>query len=347
MKEHIKYHCPFSKVQCPYSECKQIFERSTIQYHLDHDCTHRPTKCPKCHVVISIKNIANHEENDCPFRQIACPFCFQLFDKDIFTAEHSQELGCPKKPIFCTMEVLGCPWEGIVESLNLHLADCLYFKFQDFIKNQNQLKKYFELNIQQMKDFQDNWVHGVEAKYFGLEEWIKSTNQQLILANNKIICLENQITLLLNEKKYLNTELNFIKKSFIDIYYEMFQSSESQSSNRTLFDGPKIDLDKKDPSLNDKMAQLFKNLSLSFPNDERSSTNMTFPFSFKGMMNEEKNIQENELIMEENQNLPLSSTLLTKKLNGTKTLTSKEELMSPTNIFPCNMTSMKLNLSSL
>lgn len=115
--------CPKGPVLCPHSDLCGIFERATVPYHV-FNCPHRPTRCHRCDVTLSLRLLQDHLDTVCQEVLVECPnICSsEILRKDL--SEHIAHI-CPNSPTDCPFTQYGCAAKPMRNGVSEHVHDAM------------------------------------------------------------------------------------------------------------------------------------------------------------------------------------------------------------------------------
>lgn len=116
--------CPNVAVPCTYG-CSARRRRRSLQKHLE-SCPHRLDTCSHCHTHVKVVEITKHQLLTCPCFPVLCKFCGKwVLRQDV--PHHTDDVigDCPKVMVKCPFHVVGCQFQALRSSMELHNETCM------------------------------------------------------------------------------------------------------------------------------------------------------------------------------------------------------------------------------
>ena len=194
--------CPLQRVECPYREygCGEEMERRQLAEHEREFCSQRELKCDFCGGAVRACEMNPHL-GECEEFPVDCPNGCEAVGE---TGTRQLKRGavplhltaCPLQKVECPYREYGCGEEMERRQLDLHEREYMH--------------THFRLAMKEMKRKQ---IESTELK-----------DSQILQANNKINCLEKQITE--NNSESISAKIKELRALSLDTKQKQIESNE-------------------------------------------------------------------------------------------------------------------------
>ena len=148
------YRCPICKDPLE-SPVTTLCDHTYCQRCIDNWFTEDGSTCPTCRQLLSVSDVKPVTTrlilNILDRLLVKCSQCEQTGIQRGNFGDHLSKL-CPKRSVACTAFDLHCPWEGLQEQRNEHLAHCHYESLRSVLMNLNQKNQELQEEVQTLND---------------------------------------------------------------------------------------------------------------------------------------------------------------------------------------------------
>ncbi|XP_077529771.1 TNF receptor-associated factor 5-like [Haemaphysalis longicornis] len=178
------------KVKCPL--CDSLEDRQTLADHIRERCPRRPTSCVFCNADVEACNKLKHERC-CRQRPGTCEHCGTDF-KTFAELEDKHIPICPRVPVHCSFNTLGCAFYGARRAMTAHEASGehthLLVREVCLVKDEN---KRLQESLQKKEKQYEDRLKAVMDYVAIFQGEMESLKQQNIQMNEKLKAQEQQL----------------------------------------------------------------------------------------------------------------------------------------------------------